>query len=235
MPEETGLAVDIAEKAFAGTPVLRGLAFRLAPGERAALLGPSGTGKSTLLSIIAGLDADYDGTVSRPGGRIAMVFQAPRLLPWRTLTENVALIPGAGGAERARALLTDVGLGHAVDAYPEKVSLGMQRRAALARALAVSPSLILMDEPLASLDPETAEAMRALVGAAMERTGAVTLIATHDQREALHLADRVIEIGGRPASVVRERVSPIPRGRRRDGSAVEALHAEWFAPRARSA
>ncbi|MFN3612940.1 MAG: ATP-binding cassette domain-containing protein [Rubrimonas sp.] len=228
-----GLTVDIRAKRFGAATVLGPLAFALARGQRAALLGPSGVGKSTLLSLLAGLDAAFDGRIERPAGRIAMVFQQPRLLPWRTLAQNIALIPGAGDIDRARALLAEVGLGHAADMHPERVSLGMQRRAALARALAVSPDLMLMDEPLASLDPDNAAAMRRLIADALRRTAATALIATHDRREALALTDRLIEIGhpapGAPATILRDRPNPLPPEARADPAAVEAAAAQWTA------
>ena len=158
-----------------------------------------------------------------------MVFQTPRLLPWRTLAQNIALTPSAGSLPQARKLLAEVGLGRETDDFPEKISLGMQRRVALARAMAVDPSLILLDEPLVSLDQETAAGMRTLLVAVMDRTAATCVIATHDRREALAIADRVIEIGGRPATVLTDRVSPLERTARTDPEAVEALHADWFA------
>lgn len=222
------LRVAIVAKRFGAAQVLGPIAFELAPGERAALLGPSGIGKSTLLNAIAGLDPDFDGAVARPEGRVAMVFQTPRLLPWRTLAENIALIPGAGSLDDARGLLARVGLAGAADRHPERVSLGMQRRAALARALSVRPALLLMDEPLVSLDPDNALAMRRLVTEALDDTGAAALIATHDRREALALADRVIELEGPPARLARDRRSPLPRADRGAAGAVEALHADWF-------
>jgi ABC-type nitrate/sulfonate/bicarbonate transport system ATPase subunit len=225
-----GLTVEIVQKRFGDRRVLGQVGFRLRPGERAALIGPSGIGKSTLIGILAGLDCDFEGRVTRPDGRVAVVFQTPRLLPWRTLAENIALIPGAGDLARARALLAEVGLGDAADLHPERVSVGMQRRAALARALAVEPSLLLLDEPLVSLDPDSASAMRELLRLAMDRTGAVALISTHDRREALALADRVLELGGQPARITGDRHSPLDRAARRDPAAVDALHAEWFEP-----
>ena len=228
-----GLAVALEEKRFGdAAPVLGPIAFALAPGERAALLGPSGVGKSTLLMLLAGLDPRFSGRIARPEGRLAMIFQTPRLLPWRTLAENIALVPGAGGAERGRALLAEVGLGEAADLHPERVSLGMQRRAALARALAVSPALMLMDEPLVSLDPDNARAMRALILRALDASGAAALISTHDRREALALCDRVIELGGAPARIVRDRRSPIPRDARADAARVAAVAEDWFSEHA---
>ena len=222
------LSVDLQGKRFSGTPVLGPIRFTLAPGERACLLGPSGIGKSTLLNCIAGIDTDYTGTIRRPPGRIAMVFQSPRLLPWRTLAQNIALIPGSGGLPRARDLLAEAGLAEAADHYPEKVSLGMQRRAALCRALAVNPALILLDEPLVSLDPASAEQMRALLRRTLDLTGATALLTTHDRREALALSDRILEIDGTPALLQRDRPSPLDREARLDHTRVDAACAALF-------
>lgn len=224
----SGFRIHVANKSFGDHTILSDLKIELGEGEIACLLGPSGCGKTTLLSILADLDDDYDGTFTRPDGAIAMVFQNPRLLPWRTLAQNIALIPEAGGLDNARTLLASVGLRDAADQYPEKVSVGMQRRAALARALAIRPALILMDEPLVSLDAETARDMRDLLTNALADSGAATLIATHDRREALHLADRMIELGGQPTSILRDRPSPLDRATRQDSNAVEAALAEFF-------
>lgn len=224
----TALTVTIRSKCFGATEVLGPISFEIAPGERVALLGPSGIGKSTLMALIAETDAEYEGEITRPSGRIAMVFQAPRLLPWRTLVQNITVIPGAADENEAYARLAEVGLADAADQYPEKVSLGMQRRAALARALAVEPSVILMDEPLVSLDPASASAMRTLLTEALDRTGASTLIATHNRTEALALCDRVLELDGPPATLRRDRTSPLARPERSDTAAVDALCREWY-------
>jgi len=224
----SGLEVDIAAKGFGGRPVLGEVRFRLEAGERAALLGASGIGKSTLLGLIAGYDTHFEGRIHRPAGQTAMVFQTPRLLPWRSLAQNIALVPGAGDLARARAALAEVGLGDVAEAFPEKISLGMQRRVALARALAVEPSLILLDEPLVSLDPETAAGIRRLLVQLLDRTAAAALMATHDRREALAVADRILELGGRPARIVSDRRSPLDREARRDPAAVETLYRGWF-------
>lgn len=223
-----GLDVAISAKWFGTTQVLGEIRFGVPRGQRVALLGPSGIGKSTLLSLIARTDPVFEGSITRPEGRIAMVFQTPRLLPWRTLAENICLVPGAGDLKRARSLLALVGLEQAADQYPEKVSLGMQRRAALVRAIAISPALILMDEPLVSLDPSSAADMRRVLTTSLDQTGAAALIATHDRREAIALADRILELEGYPARLVGDRRSPLGREDRLNAALVDALHAEWF-------
>ncbi|MBY8975696.1 ATP-binding cassette domain-containing protein [Rhodobacteraceae bacterium NNCM2] len=214
-------------KAFDGPDILGEVSFDLAPGEVAALLGPSGCGKTTLLNLIAGLDADFVGRIAPPEGPVAMVFQTPRLLPWRTLAENVALAARVTDAA-ARTLLKSVGLEDAADQYPEMTSLGMQRRAALARALAVRPGLVLMDEPLVSLDPENAAQMRDLIRTQLSSSGASAVITTHDRHEALSLADRVLELEGTPARLIRDRHSPLGRKERTNPSSVDALYNRWF-------
>ncbi|MEL6217209.1 MAG: ATP-binding cassette domain-containing protein [Pseudomonadota bacterium] len=224
----SGLAVALEAKRFGARAVLGSIRFEIPPGERVALLGPSGIGKSTLLALIAGTEPDVQGRIERPAGRIAMVFQTPRLLPWRTLLENILLVPGSGGEAHARALLAQVGLSEAADQHPEKVSLGMQRRAALARAMAIEPALVLMDEPLVSLDPASAAEMRRLLVAMLDRTGAAALIATHDRGEALALADRVLMMGGQPATITSDQRSPLDRSRRADPAAVRAQQDAWF-------
>jgi NitT/TauT family transport system ATP-binding protein len=222
------LAIDIHAKMFAAQHVLGEIGLDIPGGQRVGLLGPSGIGKSTLLALIAGTDGAFEGQIVRPEGRVAMIFQAPRLLPWRTLAENIALVPGAGDMARARSLLADVGLAKAADQYPEKASLGMQRRAALARALAVDPAVMLLDEPLVSLDPAAAEDMREVLRRAMDRTDATVIMATHNRREALGLCDRVIELDGPPATIRRDRMSPLDRDARHDIGAVDRVCQDWF-------
>src|SRR5262249_59750201 len=135
--------------------------FSLCSGEVAALVGPSGCGKTTLLRIVAGLDRDFDGHVAFPAdGRLAMVFQEPRLLPWRTVEQNVRLAAPRASDAGLEMLFQTLGLNAHRDHYPGELSLGLARRVALARAFAVEPDLLLLDEPFRSLDDALAARLR---------------------------------------------------------------------------
>ncbi len=217
------LDVDVARKSVAGRggprTVIAGLRFALEHGEIVALVGPSGCGKTTLLRIIGGLDAYYDGRIAWGGGaapRIGTVFQEPRLLPWRTVRQNIALVhpPDPAAAE---ALLALLGLAPYGDLYPPALSLGMARRAAIARAFAVQPALLLLDEPFVSLDPAMAEQGRAVLATAWQVRRCAALLVTHDLAEAASLADRILLLSAGPSRVARELV--VPEGCRRRGIA----------------
>ncbi|TPE52245.1 ATP-binding cassette domain-containing protein [Amaricoccus solimangrovi] len=196
------IALDLASKHFGDRPVLGPIAFAVAPGEAVALTGPSGAGKTTLLRILAGLDRDFEGSLSAPA-RIAMVFQEPTLLPWRDAAANIMLTTGADAATAER-LLGEVGLAGRGAAYPGQLSLGQQRRLALARALAAEPELLLLDEPFVSLDPALVEEMLTLTEAVLRRRRAASVLVTHSRAEAERLADRIVTLGGSPARIVSE-------------------------------
>ncbi|HEU0221307.1 MAG TPA: ATP-binding cassette domain-containing protein, partial [Paracoccaceae bacterium] len=194
------IRVSVRRKAFGASEVLRDVAFEVAPGECVAILGPSGVGKSTLLRIVAGLDAGFEGEVERPE-RIAVVFQEPVLLPWRTAVQNLTLTTGIG-AEAAEAALARVGLQGKGGLFPGQLSLGQQRRLALARALAARPELLILDEPFASLDAERAAEMLELTARLIRAERPATLFVTHLPHEAKRLADRVLRLEGQPARLV---------------------------------
>ncbi|WP_246176270.1 ABC transporter ATP-binding protein [Rhodovulum strictum] len=192
------IRVDIRAKSFGGTAVLGRVAFEVAQGETVAILGPSGIGKTTLLRIVAGLDERFEGNVERPG-RIAMVFQEPTLLPWRSVLKNLTLVHPGLTRRAARDMLARVGIGDKAHAFPGQLSLGQQRRLALARAFAGHPELLIMDEPFVSLDPATAEAMLALTERLIAEERPATLFVTHSRAEAERLATRILDLVGRPA------------------------------------
>jgi ABC-type nitrate/sulfonate/bicarbonate transport system ATPase subunit len=199
-----------------GTPVevVRDLTLRLDAGSFGALIGPSGCGKTTILKIAAGLDRDFRGRLRTPGsGRLGMVFQEPRLLPWRTVEDNVRL---ALPAERANANLSDLfeilGLGSHLTRYPGELSLGLARRTAIARAFAVGPDFLLLDEPFVSLDQAIADRLREELLALTARAKVTTLFVTHDLTEAVKMADRLFFLSDRPAHIILEKALPLPRG-----------------------
>lgn len=195
------IAANIRAKAFGPAKILRDIRFEITQGEVLAILGPSGIGKSTLLRIVAGIDGDFDGWVTRPE-RLAMVFQEPTLLPWRTAAENLTLVHPGLGREGAVAALARVGIADKADLFPRQLSLGQQRRVALARAFAGDPEGLILDEPFASLDPATAEEMLALTERLIAESGPATLFVTHSDAEAHRLATRILRLGGQPATIV---------------------------------
>jgi sulfonate transport system ATP-binding protein len=208
-------------RAFGGRVVLDGVDLDIAPGEFVAMLGVSGTGKSTLLRALAGLDREVTGELSVPGP-VAVAFQEPRLLPWRRVLANVALglrVP-AVGAVAGRAL-EEVGLTERADAWPLTLSGGEAQRAALARALVREPSLLLLDEPFSALDALTRIAMHRLVLRLWERHRPAVLLVTHDVDEALVLADRVLVLAS--GRIVFSGPVEVPRPRDRDNPGLTAL------------
>ena len=211
------LDIVIKQKAYRATSggslhVLDELAITLAGGEVAALVGPSGCGKTTLLRIIAGLDRDFDGHITLPAhGTLGMVFQEPRLLPWRTVEQNVRIAaPHAGEGELA-ALFETLGLSAHRAHYPGELSLGLARRVALARAFAVKPDLLLLDEPFVSLDERLAARLREELAELVRRRPITTLLVTHNLEEAVGLADRILFLCASPARIMFEVPLPCPR------------------------
>lgn len=235
MAAVSGLEVDIRLKRFPAVgqvpPVTALKDFRLvvAAGEFVCVQGPSGCGKTTLLNIIAGLDRDIDGLVSLPAsgaGRpvIGYAFQQPRLLPWRTVEENLRLVlrPEQTGSSIVDDLLTATDMADFRHAYPERLSVGMSRRVALARAFAVEPTLLLMDEPFVSVDEATAERLRQLLLEIWQRRPTTVLFVTHDTYEAAQLADRVIVMTASPGSI--RAIVPIDTPRQdRTAATLEAI------------
>jgi ABC-type nitrate/sulfonate/bicarbonate transport system ATPase subunit len=214
------LDVAIKQKCFRAASggnlqVLGKLSFSLGAGEVAALVGPSGCGKTTLLRIIAGLDRDFDGTVALPAhGTLGMVFQEPRLLPWRTVEQNVRLAAPAATDASLAALFKTLGLAAHRDHFPGELSLGLARRVALARAFAVEPDLLLLDEPFVSLDDALAIRLREELAELVNRRPVTTLLVTHNVEEAIGLADRLLLLSPSPARVLAEVPVARPRAAR---------------------
>ena len=204
--------------------VLRDVSFDVEPRSFLVLTGPSGCGKSTLLNIIAGLDTGYDGTIDLGPGRdsMAFVFQSPRLLPWRTIQQNIALVLPDGDPRHGKIpdMLARVGLSEAANAYPERVSLGMQRRAALARGFILEPEILLMDEPFVSLDDPTAQSLRQLLMELWHRQPTTVIFITHDRAEAIQLGTRILRLAPGQASVVQDAPVALSKQERSDRAAV---------------
>lgn len=228
MSEEGGLVASGITHGFAGTKVLDGVDLRLPRGGVLAILGPSGAGKTTLLHILGGVLAPGAGHVERPFERPAFVFQDPLLLPWRTARGNVAF--GLAGLRlsrgerlaRARSMLVKVGLGQDdAGLYPHQLSGGMKRRVALARALAIEPDFLLLDEAFSALDLGLAREMQQLVRLDAQERGVTVVLVTHDLSEAVRLADRAVVLAGRPGRIV-ARLSIDRPARLRDDAFVEA-------------
>ena len=217
-----GVRVRGLTRQFGGHVVLDRLDLSLGAGEFVALLGRSGSGKTTLLRTLAGLDATpADASVSLPEP-VAVVFQEPRLLPWKRVWQNVTLgRPSAGAWAQAEAALREVELGHRLDAWPATLSGGEAQRAALARALIRQPQLLLLDEPFAALDALTRMRMHALVLGLWRQHQPTTLLVTHDVDEALVLADRVLVLeAGR---IVSDLAIDLPRPRNPSAPSFPAL------------
>ncbi len=209
IPDKTVLHVQVQNKAYTraggGAPivVLDNIEFALHAGQTLAIIGPSGCGKSTLLRIIAGLDKQYDGVISRPQpGRLSMVFQEPRLLAWRDVETNIRLVAPDISTTALADLLQALGLDEHARAFPGELSLGLARRVAIARAFAVAPQLLLLDEPFVSLDEALVGKLRAELAALVAKHAMTTLLVTHDLLDAVALADQLLVLSARPARIL---------------------------------
>ena len=230
----TDIQINIKSKAYpaieqAGRHLaIADLKLSLKSGEFICLVGPSGCGKTTLLNIIAGLDNDYEGEIlasqQHTHPKIGYIFQNPRLLPWRTVRENIELVLDSNQSpDIIDPLLKVMQLTQFQNVYPERLSLGMSRRVAIIRAFAVDPDVLLMDEPFVSLDAPTARQVRELLLKLWQERPHTVLFVTHDLREAIALADRLIFLSAAPMTVISEIIVPIPRNERHNENAIEAF------------
>jgi ABC-type nitrate/sulfonate/bicarbonate transport system ATPase subunit len=225
------LEVDITNKKFRNAAgeqhdVIAGVSFALDAGEVGVLVGPSGCGKSTMLRILAGLDHDFEGHVSRPAdARIGLVFQEPRLLPWRSVEDNIRIAAPMVDDTKLSALFDILELKAHRNHFPGELSLGLARRVALARAFAVEPELLILDEPLASLDAALAARLRDQIAILVGGRSMITLLVTHDADDAVRLGDRLILLSPRPARVLGELPIRTPRSARGDAE-IAAIKSE---------
>ena len=227
------IVIDDLVVAFSNHPSQRvavdHVSLDVAPGEFVCVLGPSGCGKSTVLNVVAGFIAPSAGSVGiddiqirEPGADRGVVFQQPTLFPWKSVLENIAygpLVRGLGRAEAervARHFMTVVGLTAFADYYPQQLSGGMQQRVGIARALANSPNVLLMDEPFGSLDAQTRAMMQEVLLGIWEDLHTTVLFVTHDIEEALFLADRVVVMSAGPGRIIDQIEVPLARARHPD-------------------
>jgi NitT/TauT family transport system ATP-binding protein len=229
----SALKIDQLGLEFGDLTAVADFSLTVPEGSFVALTGPSGCGKTSILRAVAGLLPYQRGQiwlagrqVLGPTGGVGMAFQQPSLLPWRTALENILLAlevspvhkktyraaPKAGRAQ-ARELLARVGLAEFENAYPRQLSGGMQQRVSLCRALIPEPGLLLLDEPFGALDAFTREELWGVVGELAAQTQCTVILVTHDLREAVHLADRVVVLRPRPGRISAELPIGLPRPR----------------------
>ncbi|MEW8522256.1 MAG: ABC transporter ATP-binding protein [Candidatus Thiodiazotropha endolucinida] len=189
--------------------MIKNLEFEIVTDAFISLVGPSGAGKSTLLNILSGLDGNFDGSlewVDGGPGCVSYVFQDPRLMPWLTVRENVELVMNDAKKDSSWVdhLLQLVELDERADAFPGQLSGGMQRRVALARAMAIKPDILLLDEPFSSLDAPTAASLREMVLDLWRDHSSAVILVTHNLNEALELADQILFLSKGPASIIHQ-------------------------------
>ncbi|MFJ8312776.1 MULTISPECIES: ABC transporter ATP-binding protein [unclassified Streptomyces] len=212
--------------------VLDDITLDVAPGEFVTLLGASGCGKSTLLNLVAGLDAPTAGTIETPGGRPALMFQEHALFPWLTAGKNIELalrlrgVPKNERRTRAEELLELVRLHGAYGKRVHELSGGMRQRVAMARAIAQDSQLLLMDEPFAALDAITRDVLHDELTRIWRETNLSVLFVTHNVREAVRLAQRVVLLSSRPGRVAHEWTVDIDHPRRIEDAEVAELSVE---------
>jgi len=225
--------------------VLKDINFSVKPGEFVAIIGPSGCGKSTLLNMLCGLEESSEQKLLCNGKaingdeshKLGYIFQQPRLMPWLTVQENLQLVlptpkhetQHKSQHEQIDDLLNQVGLSGKGSYFPKQLSGGMQRRVAIARAFAVNPELILLDEPFNSLDAPTAAKLRQLLVELCQNRGSTVIFVTHDLSEAIYLADRIVFMSNTPTSIIHQIEIDLPKPRQEGGSKELAWQAQLMA------
>lgn len=202
---------------FGTHKVLKGINMEIGEEEIVALLGPSGCGKTTLMKIIAGIQKPDSGRVKGVENSISYVFQDDRLLPWRTVWENIRLVRDKEDTQEIQRLINQVGLKGFEKHYPKQLSGGMKKRCGIARAFYKENSILLMDEPFQGLDYFLRLDMQTTLLEVWKRQKQSILLITHEIDEALALADRILIIGGKPATIGKEyRITEVGKEKRGD-------------------
>jgi NitT/TauT family transport system ATP-binding protein len=231
------LVKDFHDRSGNRTRVIDGIDLTISGETFVSVVGPSGSGKTTLLNIVSGIETHSSGTVTLTGSgggngdaRVGYVFQDPRLLPWRTVMANLGFVQHErpGWEDRARHYLDLVGLSHCADRYPAQLSGGQQQRIGIARAFAVEPDILLMDEPFSHLDAMTSRTLREHLERIWLESRRTVMFVTHDVTEAVQLSDRIVVLA--PGGTVHEIIDvDLPRPRRASDPAVAVLQAEILA------
>lgn len=231
MAQEDILRVNISSKVFDSAhgesmPVISGLNFSLKENSFTCIVGPSGCGKTTTLRILLGLDKQYEGSIRFDDSKsMTAVFQEPRLLPWRTVEQNVRLaLFNKTDAMPLDSLFAELGLADVRQFYPGELSLGMARRAALARAFAVLPDILVLDEPFVSLDDANAQRLRGLLLSLWQSKACTALMVTHNVMEAATLADKILVLSARPTTKIAEIELHVPQADRDTAYLEEISH-----------
>ncbi len=216
------LDLDLKQKYYASSQqaALGEIKASIPEGQFVALVGPSGTGKTTLLNMIAGLEPSEPGTIKVNGQsqaqtpcQLGYIFQQPRLLPWMTVEENLRLTAPEIARTDIDAMLDIVGLQGKGAEYPRKLSGGMQKRVSIARAFLAKPDLLLLDEPFVSLDQPTAQHLRGMLENLWQQQKPTVIFVTHDLDEAIQLADRVLFLSAAPGRLILDKAVELPRPR----------------------
>jgi NitT/TauT family transport system ATP-binding protein len=222
--EYRNVTMRFVEQSGKSLTAVQQVSLKVADGEVVSLIGPSGCGKSTLLNIGSGLYAPSEGEaivdgerVEGPNAHVAFMLQKDLLLPWRTIAENVQFgveiqgIPLPERQKRAKTLLDNLNLGEFANHYPHQLSGGMRQRVALARTLAVDPTVLLLDEPFSAVDAQTRIVLQRELAQTLKHAGKTALLITHDLLEAVTLSDRVLVMSRRPGRIIDELMIDLPR------------------------
>jgi sulfonate transport system ATP-binding protein len=222
------ISLERVDKSFGHRAVLSGLSLAIPAGQFVSVVGRSGCGKTTLLRMIAGLEPVSGGRLTIDGGAVAglrddvrLLFQEPRLLPWHRILSNVGIARGVDWQAHAQAALEDVGLGDRAQEWPAVLSGGQRQRVALARALVSKPRALLMDEPFGALDALTRAEMHQLLLRVRAEYGFTSILITHDVREAIALADRILVL--KEGAIARDIPIDVPLALRRTSQALARL------------
>ena len=233
----TGFNINIRDKMFPlkvgnnekKNVIFKNFDLKIPTGELLCIFGPSGCGKTTLLNIVAGLDNKFNGFITYnkkiSEEKISYLFQAPRLFPWLTAQENIEFpIKKEKNCKKiSNNLLEKIGLKEFANSFPNKLSGGMQRRIALARAFSTNPEVLLLDEPFISLDNKIADQLRKLLISLWKQKKPIIIFVTHDLNEAIQLSDRIIFLSNLPAKILLDYKIHIKRPRKINSAAVSSL------------